>query len=102
MKTFFTGRIGHADGIQIVAKAKHVLSPSWIFVQEFKAGKISWNEYRSRYLALMRSRWLEDRSRFDFADGSVFLCYCADFDKCHRSIVAEMLMKMGWAYGGEK
>ena len=81
----------------------HELMPSNRLLNEFKSNKINWNEYKMRYNRevldnlnpIEISQYLFAISqRYDKKD-IVLLCYCSDYEHCHRSIVSRYLNKIG-------
>jgi uncharacterized protein YeaO (DUF488 family) len=73
------------------------LSPSESLLREYKSGKGTWDEFRSRFVAeLTDQSWktlnlLVDRSR---KENVCLICYERDFP-CHRFILIELLMGLG-------
>jgi len=96
---FKTGRIGIDKGIDITVKGNpnHVLAPTWDMVMAFKKGKITWEQYRERYLQLLSERYKTRRKEFiDLIEQArkedvVLLCYCKDERFCHRTLAKEFL-----------
>jgi uncharacterized protein YeaO (DUF488 family) len=72
------------------------LYPSPELLGDWKRGRISWAQYRERYLDLLRSRWSSGLKEEIMAlDNDVTLC-CWEHtpEMCHRSIVAEVIAKV--------
>lgn len=77
------------------------LSPSPKLLMDSKNGLISWDEYRTRYIEEMKSvNILDELSKIYSlvklnpevnAKGAVLLCYCRDYTKCHRSLLANII-----------
>jgi uncharacterized protein YeaO (DUF488 family) len=73
------------------------LSPNEPLLKEYKAGKLSWGRFRSRFLKeLTDESWntlqsLAERSR---KENICLICYERDFP-CHRFILLELLMGLG-------
>lgn len=69
-----------------------VLSPDKDLLDGYKNKTVSWEEYESRFLALLGERGVErlvDRRLFDVP--TVLLCSEPSADRCHRRLVAEYL-----------
>ena len=79
-----------------------------------KQGKISWDEYREQYTALMRQRYSASPDNFLEAlksDELILCCYCTDTSDgtkhCHRYLLVDILEKVakhheiGFEYIGE-
>lgn len=63
-----------------------------------------WLVYRERYLERLRQSYVLQRSCWDkllARERAVVVCYCAEPERCHRSVLAEVLVKLGAQYGGE-
>ena len=71
------------------------LAPTDDILDGYKHKTLSWEEYETRFLALLAERKVEqavDRRLFD--DGPiVLLCGEPEADHCHRRLVAEYLQK---------
>lgn len=69
------------------------LAPSAeIFDAYKKRGKMSWQEFEERFLALMRERGIETELRPEqFERRTVLLCSEATPEHCHRRLVVEYL-----------
>ncbi|HUR81349.1 MAG TPA: DUF488 domain-containing protein [Thermoanaerobaculia bacterium] len=88
---FFLREICDADYVHEL-----LLAPRDEDLKAVRAGKLSWDEYETRYAALLRERGVEstlDRSLFDRR--CVLLCSEAKPAQCHRRIAAEYL-KDAW------
>lgn len=93
-------------------------APSWELLNPFlarrKNGLFSpedWKAYREGYLTEMRASvkanpddwatwraFIQDSNLYEFT----LSCYCEVPDHCHRSILAEILVKRGATYLGER
>jgi len=75
----------------------HVLAPTWGIVMEFKRGKITWDEYKKRYIALLIERYKMRKDEFiniiklSRQYNVVLTCFCRDPNQCHRSLAKEFL-----------
>jgi uncharacterized protein (DUF488 family) len=76
-----------------------LLAPTQDILDGFKKkGKMTWEEYETRFLALLRDREVESRLRpQEFSERTVLLCSEATPEHCHRRLVAEYL---GEHWGG--
>lgn len=64
-----------------------------------------WAEYVDEYTFEMRESYRTRRGSWDelLARESVTLvCYCTDAEHCHRRLLAEILVKLGATYAGER
>lgn len=70
-----------------------LLAPNQEILDAFKKrGAMPWEEYESRFLALMRERKIESElDRAAFEQRTVLLCSEATPENCHRRLVAEYL-----------
>lgn len=77
------------------------LSPSPRLLWDIKSDRITWDEYMVRYIEEMKNVDLLSVMNRIYglvklnpevkAKGAILLCYCNDHNKCHRSLLAEML-----------
>ena len=71
------------------------LSPSRELLRAFRDGDIDWAVFRERYLIEMEApeaMAARERLREEAADSTVtVLCVCADAERCHRSVLAQLL-----------
>lgn len=68
------------------------LSPTQDFLDAFKKKAIGWEEYQSRFTALLKQREVEktlDKRLFELP--TVLLCSEPTPEQCHRRVVAEYL-----------
>lgn len=102
MATFFTAQFGK-HGVDITWRAHHIFSPTRWMVHGYLEGRMTWEEYREHYLSLLRGRFTNNPGRFkEIENGTVFKCYCRAGGNCHRYLLAEILVKCGHTYGGER
>ena len=94
--------------VKSAAEADRCLAPTWDLVMGAKRGELDWAAYTEGYLALLRGRWRDDpaaRARLEaLADracaGDVTLCcYCRGPERCHRSLLAAVLVKVAAGRG---
>jgi Helix-turn-helix of DDE superfamily endonuclease len=83
-----------------------VFAPTWKMVMASKRDEITWDEYRSQCIALMRQRYQVNPAAFLEALSSAELivcCYCKDTHattkRCHRYILVEILEKVAAHHG---
>lgn len=65
----------------------------------------AWPQYVADYTAEMRTSYRDHRPSWDvlLAKSEVtLLCYCTDADHCHRTVLAEILGKLGAEVHGER
>ncbi len=100
-----TARIGEKiDGkiidISVKHSPNHVLAPTWDLVMGFKKGRVTWVDYESRYLALLRDRYKDRKAEFDelvqmsIEQDIVLICFCTDEATCHRRLAKVVLDKL--------
>jgi len=81
-----------------------VFAPTWTIVRMFKEGKITWEQYKDRYHKLMFKSYGTNRQIWEevlMRDEIVLVCFCPNYNRCHRVILAEILMSLGAVYKGE-
>jgi uncharacterized protein YeaO (DUF488 family) len=64
----------------------------------------AWAWYAPRYVAEMRASYRASRPQWEalLVRGEVVLCcYCGTYARCHRTLLAEILVKLGAIYLGE-
>ena len=96
------------------AKQYVVLAPSWNLLDLARSGLWHskndedrdriWKEYEQRYTEEMRVSYRAHRATWDellALPEAVLVCYCADVLRCHRGLLAAMLVKLGAEYLGE-
>jgi hypothetical protein len=87
-------------------------APTWAILRPYLAkrdrGEITdadWVGYVEAYRDLMRRSYVERRDAWDalLARPEVTLvCFCTDPKRCHRSILAEILVRLGANHAGER
>jgi uncharacterized protein YeaO (DUF488 family) len=111
-KTIYTvqlanARAAHMEDVPVVditvKSGDLVFAPTWEMVLEYKAGKLSEEEYMDHYRRLMHvsqdlyfPRWKNILSY----DNLALACYCRPGNFCHRHLLKDILMEM-WAIDGE-
>jgi len=115
--TVRTARIGtrDPDALDVTRKSGgptgSAFAPSWRLLAPYldkrRAGALTgadWAEYVERYTEEMRASyrahpeawaWLLSRPRI------VLTCYCTDPERCHRRVLARILVRLGAEDGGE-
>jgi len=79
-------------------------APSWGIIMAAKRGHLSWPEYVDAYTAEMRQSYRENRPAWDALLGGkrvVLCCVCKDPSRCHRTVLAKILTKLGAKNYGE-
>jgi len=71
------------------------LAPTTELLKEYRNRRSTWQEYRCKYIDLMRKRRIEELDRSIFSDACL-LCSEAKPHRCHRRLVAEYL-KQKWS-----
>lgn len=67
------------------------LAPTKELLSDYRNKRISWIEFESRFLDLIRNRQIESRLPKDILDNSCLLCSEDQPHHCHRRLVAEYL-----------
>ena len=65
----------------------------------------TWAEYELAYTEEMRASYRKNRERWHelFArPEATLLCFCKDPTRCHRTVLARLLVKLGAVYHGER
>ena len=108
----YTARISYSgpDRLDVTRKAGSVFGPSWALLRAGKSGEIDWQTYVEDYTAEMRWCWergadvVDQRHRNEVLDRwhellhretVTLCCYCADPQRCHRTVLAGLLVKAG-------
>jgi len=89
-----------------------VFAPSWPLLMMAKtmarrgpdAAEAGWTEYVPEYAAEMRASYRQHRAVWDALLGRervVLCCYCVNPARCHRRLLAGMLVECGAADEGE-
>ena len=108
----YTARIsyGGPDRLDVTRKGGSIFAPAFDLLHAGNHGLIDWPTYVERYTEQMRwcwkraageaedyrraevrQRWLELLRR----DRVVLCCYCTNPERCHRTILAGLLVKAG-------
>jgi len=69
------------------------LAPTKEILDAYKKHKGDWGLYERKFLELMRSRGIENRTPQELLDGACLLCSEEKPEHCHRRLVAEYLQK---------
>ncbi|MGO9255843.1 MAG: DUF488 family protein [Bryobacteraceae bacterium] len=67
------------------------LAPTQEMLDEYRKQKGGWDAYERQFLALLRSRRIEDSVPREMLDGGCLLCSEDLPEHCHRRLVAEYL-----------
>lgn len=116
--TIHTARIsyGGPDRFDVTAQsggpAGKPFAPTWALLRGYllkrNRGSLTeadWIRYRELYTREMRHTYVACREAWDalLARPEVTLvCYCTDPQRCHRTVLAEILAKLGATYAGER
>lgn len=114
---FHTARYGHLgpDALDISRKGADPFgvtwAPSWGLLKPYldkrKAGGLTdedWQAYRRAFLEEMRASYTQRRGAWDALlsrNHATLLCWCLDPGRCHRTLVAWILLQLGAQYLGE-
>jgi uncharacterized protein (DUF488 family) len=85
---YFTKAICGADYIHMPA-----LAPTKDILDAYKKHGGDWNVYEQKFIALMKSRHIEDTTPREVLEGSCLLCSEEKPHLCHRRLVAEYLQE---------
>lgn len=106
-----TARIDYAgpDRLDISRKSGvSAFAPSWPLLRATLpkfGGTLPWEEYVTRYTAEMRVSYREHRWQWDALlarDEVTLVCFCVDPLRCHRTVLAGILGKLGADVRGER
>ena len=97
------------DRLDITVKGKDpigkVFAPTWKMVMGSKKGVIAWETYVEQYRDLMRQSYVQHRASWEellLRKEVTLVCFCKDFKRCHRYLLAGYLSKLGAIYQGER
>lgn len=86
-----------AEKIVVTRRAGHVLSPSWKLLNDYKNGRINWDQYVERFkhemnndicIAAMRKiKWMSKSK-------DIFLICYEKSGHCHRFLLMDMINKL--------
>lgn len=79
-------------------------APSWFLLKGGKSGAMAWDHYAADFLDEMRLSYLVHRAAWDellARPHVVLVCFCVNHLRCHRKLLAEILVKCGAKYEGE-
>lgn len=65
----------------------------------------TWREYRAKYTAEMRASFRRYRAAWNVVlelPQVTLLCFCRDPSRCHRTVLGEILAKLGATFNGER
>jgi uncharacterized protein YeaO (DUF488 family) len=103
----FTSHISCDDPDRLdisVSSGDKAFAPKWPMVNGLRNGRLSWPDYRKQYTILMRESYRFHRVAWEQLlerRRVVLVCYCTDVARCHRLVLAEILVKLGARYLGE-
>ena len=72
-----------------------VFAPTKELLDNYRANKVSWNEYENVFAKIMASRQIEERFKklYKNYENVCLLCTEPTAEQCHRRLVAEYLQK---------
>lgn len=85
------------DSIKILVTrtAKSLLSPSWVLLNDYKSGKIDWDEYVNRFKEEMNTNvhkgMMREIKKLAEKKDVYLICYEAPGKNCHRYILMDMI-----------
>lgn len=88
-----------------VRSGNTAFAPTWDMVMGHKAGRITDKQYIEQYYKMMRHSYRANREDWNAVlakDEVLLACYCPAGKFCHRHILAQMLVKCGATFKGEK
>lgn len=108
----WTARVSYSgcDRVDVTRKGGSVFGPSWPLLREHlairRAGletEATWEDYAAAYRAEMRALYRADPEplRALAGRGGTLVCYCAG-RRCHRFVLADILVSLGAVYEGER
>lgn len=78
----------------------NIFAPTWELVKDFKAGKISENQYTEKYMGLMRARYKNNKDIFQqliqlaLTENVALVCYCPPEEFCHRHLLKNIFLSI--------
>lgn len=69
------------------------LAPTQEMLKAYRDGSITWDDYETRFIALMTERRIEDLLIKDVVNNACLLCSEEAPNRCHRRLVAEYLQE---------
>jgi uncharacterized protein YeaO (DUF488 family) len=87
-----------------VKSGNRAFAPTWDMVLDVKSGKITPNEYTSRYIGMMDESRLANPEEWKvlMSTPSVALgCYCKPGEFCHRHLLSTYMANLAIAEGNE-
>lgn len=101
----YTARIGEkvkGKVIDITVKNNggNCFAPTWGLVMDFKNGSITWEQYETKYMELIRLRMQTRMKEFrEIAEMVIkedicLACFCKDERFCHRRLAKEILLRL--------
>jgi uncharacterized protein YeaO (DUF488 family) len=112
----YTARISYSgsDRVDITRKGGSALAPSWPLLCKYLKlrragleGPQTWADYSAAYLDELRALYRTAEGKALLlrlaAKGGTLVCYCGGADgRCHRFLLAGVLVKLGATYEGER
>jgi uncharacterized protein YeaO (DUF488 family) len=74
------------------------------WVQQAGKSEETWEKYVEAYVREMRQLYRLNRRPWEelaARETVTLVCYCESFARCHRSLLADILVKLKWTYAGE-
>lgn len=114
MLEVYTARMGYRgpDRLDVTRLGDSPFAPSWGLLNPYlklrSLGRLTderWEEYRAGYIAEMRRSYLHHRPAWSALLGrrkATLLCFCPDPERCHRRVLAGLLVKAGAVDRGER
>lgn len=87
-----------------VKTSDKLFAPTWDMVMRHKNGTLSDEEYREKYMSLMRRSFVNQREKWDDLlqkERVTFVCFCRKENFCHRLLLAEIFERLGAEYKGK-
>lgn len=118
--SIYTARVSYrgADRLDVTRKSAGPdglpFAPSWRILRPVLAARrasgpvavaYAWPQYAADYTAEMRASFRKHRAAWSALlsrDEVTLVCYCTSATHCHRFLLAEILVKLGVTYHGER
>jgi len=115
----FTGRVHHhrddPDRLDITwlgSQGRSIFAPTpglfWPFIEKRRRGEVitaeEWQQYVAGYTEQMRLCYRDHKQAWEALLGQervLLVCFCADSQRCHRSVLAHLLARCGAKNAGE-
>jgi len=106
----FTSKIGRykaTGALDITVKGQDpvgkIFAPTWDMVMGVKNGTMTQETYIHQYLQILANiplSYPDQLAKITTSSKIVLLCYCAQYNFCHRNLASAWLVDRGATFGG--